>query len=480
MSVCFTEAAFHLANKYKTLFSNTLLISLGTFGSKILVFFMVRFYTGFMSPADYGTADLITQTANLLFPVISLGITDGVFRFALDNEKGRNGIFTAGFAVITSGSLLFLPAVPLLGAVADLRGHILLIFLYTMASCYHSLCSQFTRACGNTALFAVQGIINTSLVIVFNILFLAVMQIGLTGYVLSVVLADFLSTVFLFVKEKLWLQFTTALSKKDFTDMLKYSIPMIPTTVFWWITSVSDRYMVNGLISEAANGIYAVAYKIPTVLTLISSVFMQAWQFSAVAEAGGDEKEHTDFFGGVWRSFQAVMFLAGSFIIAFAKPAIRLLSAEEYYSAWEYVPVLALSMVFTALTNFLGTVYIVKKQSVISFLTAMTGALINIILNFLLIPSGLAVQGAAIATFISYFTVFVIRAVNSRKYIHFKLYTGSIAANTVIALVQTVFCVCELPFNIPVQAICICLTAAVNYKYMLSALDKILSGIRKK
>ena len=67
-------------NKYKTLVSNTMLISLGTFGSKLLVFFMVRFYTSYLTPADYGTADLITQTANLLFPLISLGITDGVFR----------------------------------------------------------------------------------------------------------------------------------------------------------------------------------------------------------------------------------------------------------------------------------------------------------------------------------------------------------------------------------------------------------------
>ena len=62
-------------NKYKTLVSNTMLISLGTFGSKLLVFFMVRFYTSYLTPADYGTADLITQTANLLFPLISLGIT---------------------------------------------------------------------------------------------------------------------------------------------------------------------------------------------------------------------------------------------------------------------------------------------------------------------------------------------------------------------------------------------------------------------
>ena len=91
-------------NKYKTLVSNTMLISLGTFGSKLLVFFMVRFYTSYLTPADYGTADLITQTANLLFPLISLGITDGVFRFAVDHTEQRRNIFSVGVYTILAGA----------------------------------------------------------------------------------------------------------------------------------------------------------------------------------------------------------------------------------------------------------------------------------------------------------------------------------------------------------------------------------------
>ena len=93
-------------NKYKTLVSNTMLISLGTFGSKLLVFFMVRFYTSYLTPADYGTADLITQTANLLFPLISLGITDGVFRFAVDHTEQRRNIFSVGVYTILAGAVL--------------------------------------------------------------------------------------------------------------------------------------------------------------------------------------------------------------------------------------------------------------------------------------------------------------------------------------------------------------------------------------
>ncbi|MBQ8532050.1 MAG: polysaccharide biosynthesis C-terminal domain-containing protein [Clostridia bacterium] len=464
-------------NKYKTLLSNTLLISMGTFGSKLLVFLMVRFYTGYLTPSDYSTADLITQTANLLFPIISLGITDGVFRFAMDGNYDRKSVFTLGLTAIIGGSLMFLIIAPLLGLVGDFKGYVWLIVVYTMAYCCHSLCSQYIRAMGKTALFAVQGIINTSLVIILNILFLAAFSMGITGYVLSVVLADTLCTLFLVIKEKLW---QNLIFKPDISivkPILKYSIPLIPSTIFWWITSVSDRYMVNGMIGSDANGIYTVSYKLPTVLTLVSSVFMQAWQFSAVTESEGDKKEHAKFFTQVWRSFQAVMFLAGSAIIAFAKPAIKLLAAKEYYGAWEYVPLLSVAMIFTAFVSFTGTVYVVNKKSGISFITAFIGAASNIILNFLLIPSPLGAQGAAIATVASYFLVFIIRCFNVKKYIPFKLYGGHVAANTLIIFIQAAVMILEINGWIFIQAICIIALAVINFKFLIGFINKILNSV---
>ena len=467
-------------NKYKTLLSNTLLISLGTFGSKLLVFLMVRFYTGYLTPSDYGTADLITQTANLLFPIISLGLPEAVFRFALDGVKERSSVFSSGFFSITAGAVLFFAITPILTLVKEFNGYIWLIILYTMASCYHSLCAQYIRAVGKTALFAIQGIINTLLVILLNITFLAVFRLGVTGYVLSVVLADTLCTLFLFFKERLWKVITFHPKKSLFYDMLKYSIPLIPATVFWWITSVSDRYMVNGFIGSEANGIYAVSYKLPTLLTLVSSVFMQAWQFSAVSEAQGDKKEHAEFFTKVWGSFQAVMFIVGAFITAFAKPAIKLLTTDEYYSAWKYVPLLSVSMVFTAFVSFTGTVYVVNKKSGISFITALVGAATNIILNFILIPSPLGVQGAAIATVTSYFVVFVIRCFNTRKYIPFKLQGVRVILNSVIVIVQTVVMVLELKYWIAVQVLSLALLFIINFKLLLDSVSPILKSVLRR
>ena len=138
-------------NKYKTLVSNTMLISLGTFGRKLLVFFMLRFYTSYLTPADYGTADLITQTANLLFPLISLGITDGVFRFAVDHTEQRRNIFSVGVYTILAGALLLVALLPLLGLFPQFDGFLWLIALYTLCSCLPALCAQFVRAQGHTA-----------------------------------------------------------------------------------------------------------------------------------------------------------------------------------------------------------------------------------------------------------------------------------------------------------------------------------------
>nr|WP_217936468.1 polysaccharide biosynthesis C-terminal domain-containing protein [Enterocloster clostridioformis] len=459
-------------NKYRTLLSNTFLISIGTFGSKLMTFLMVRFYTGILTPSDYGTADLIMQTANLLLPVVSMGIANGVFRFALDQPRSRKSIFSGGVYTITAGSLLFVVIVSFLSMTSTFHGYAGLIACYTLASCYHSLCAQFVRAEGKTALFAGQGILNTALVIGLNILFLVVFRLGIVGYVLSVALADGLCTVYLLLKERLWKLLIRHPRRGIIRKMLRYSIPLIPTTIFWWITSVSDRYMVTGFLGADANGLYAVAYKIPTILTLLSSIFLEAWQFSAISEAEGSRKAHIRFYSQIWSSFQAVMFLAGSVVIALSHLEIRLLTTEEYYTAWQYVPVLAVAMIFAAFASFTGSIYVVEKKSSLSFWTAMAGAVVNLLLNLLLIPT-VGIQGAAIATLASYLLSFGIRAISSRKLLPFRLYTGRLICNTLILTAQMIYAVCTFPMWPVVQVVCLLLLLILNRKPIQAVARKI-------
>ena len=340
-----------MKNKYQTLAGNTVKLGAGTFASKLLVFLMVRFYTEYLSPADYGAADLITQTANLLLPIASLGITDAVFRFVMDEAEDAGSVFTVGACVVGAGcAVLLLLAAALGGRV--LEDGVWLIAVFIMASNLHTLSAQFVRARGDMTLFAVQGLLNTALVIGLNILFLAVFRLGVTGYVLSTAAADLLCTAYLVLRAKLWRYLVKQPAAGARSRMLRYCVPLIPTATFWWVTSVSDRYMITAQLGSAANGIYAVAAKLPTILTVLSSVFMEAWLFSAVTERQGGKTAHLQFYGSVWRTFVAGLAAGAGGVPAFSVDLKRKAAAFGGKTALRRTPERRIDMILTAIHGF--------------------------------------------------------------------------------------------------------------------------------
>ena len=484
--------------KYKKLLSNTAIYGLGTFASKILVFLLTRLYTECLTPGEYGTADLITNAANLLIPLAAAGVCDGIFRFALDSNENKKSVFSTGCFLIALSSLVFLAISAILGGLGIFADYLWLVVLYVIMSNFHSACALYIRALDKTKLYAVQGILNTVLTILFNVFFLVVLPEnnffnGVNGYVLSVVIADFLMGVFLMLSARLYRDISIKSFERPLAaEMLKYSLPLVPTTIFWWITNVSDRFMVTYFSGEAANGIYTAAYKIPTLLILITGVFSEAWQFSAVKE--NDEKERSEFYSTVFGYFKSLIFVIGAFVIAFSQIIAMILYAEEYYVAWNHIPVLVGASIFSSFVTFFSSVYVVKKKSIKSFLTAMVGAIVNIVLNFLLIPdsisifgrdltlAGLGAQGAAIATMVSYLSVFAIRAIDSRKLLKFKLGVPNTVLNILILCAQAVIMlfVKNTLFLTLGQVVCVVSIIAVNANPLVSAIKTVLSSFKNR
>lgn len=459
-------------NRYQTFAANTALISIGTFGSKLLVFLMVRFYTGYLTPAEYGTADLITQTANLLIPIASLDVAEGVFRFAADRREQRAEVFTIGVYTMLFAAAALLAALPLLRVLIGERQLGTLLAVFIIAACAHALCAQFIRAEGHTALYALQGLLNTALYLALNVLFLAVFRWGVMGYLLSTAVADCMSTLFLVCKERLWRRFRVSPNLTLWRQIYSYCVPLIPAAIFWWVMGVSDRYMVKWFLGSDANGIYAVAYKIPTILTILATVFMDAWQLSAIAESG-DQKTHLRFYGRVWDAFASAVLLGAGSIIAFSPLLIRLLADEPYYEAWQYIPLLTLSMAAAAFSNFMGSVYVVTKKSSVSFWTSLIGALINIGLNLWLIPR-IGIQGAAAATFASCLAVFLVRTVSTRRLLPFSLSSRKLVLGISALLVQTAFILLRWPGWIAAQALSLTFLFLLGLPAILSTAQVVL------
>lgn len=488
-----------IVDRYKKLIKNTGLITLGTFGSKLLPFILIRLYTYVLQDGEYNTADLITQTAKLIIPFAALGLTEGLFRLAMEGEEERRKkVFSAGFVLFSGGFALLLPlfliAQILLGAAgSEFSNYVWLIALYVLCSCLHSLVTQYIRTKDHFAFFSLQGVINTALVAALNIVFLYFNDFGVTGYVLSVVLADFIVFLLIFVKERLWRDLVPvrSIEKSIYKEMVGYSVPLIPMSVSWWVTSVSDRYMVRWFVDDPnIADFYSAAYKIPTLVTLLCTVFSQAWSYSSVAEK--DEKERSSFFSGVFSFYSGLLFVTAAGIMAFCKILTKIMMDPSYYTAWEYIPVLAGATVFSALVTFVGSVYTVRMKSTFSMWTAMMGAGVNILLNLVLIPRelfgislpGLGAMGAAIATLISYAAVFAVRALTAGRYVKFKIDLPLLFANIALLTGQIVFTTLSggmgLALQIGVQAAFLALSLALNGRVLAKKMVPILKRRLKR
>lgn len=406
-----------MADRKVNLIKNTAMFALGNLGSKLLQIFLVPYYTRTMSEADFGTADVLQAVVALLLPLLSLTIYDAVFRYAMENDYNKNSVLSTGVAVTLIGTVILC----FIGAVMAFIHPIefmWLVILNAVANAFRSLYSQYTRAVGKTALFTLDNVLITVFVLVFNILFISGLELGITGYMLGYTLANIISALFLAFKLKGLAKINFSLIKSSIVkQMLRFSIPLIPNSICWWLSSFASRLMITFYINEAANGLFAAAYKIPSLLSVIVTIFFQAWQISANEEF--KKKDIADFYTEIYDQIFALIITVSSVLIILCRPITSVFLGKDYHSAWVYMPTLLIAMTFFSFAQFLGSIYSANKKTGMAFVTNLIGVIINLSLNFILIkPFG--VIGCAIATAVSYFVLWVSRIINTQKIVPIK------------------------------------------------------------
>ncbi len=460
-------------NKYSSLAKNTIIFAIGTFSSKILSFIMVFFYSRAMQTSEFGMLDILINSASLMLPLAMLGITNAIIRFGLDDENKKSDVFTTGLIAVGIGFGVLLVFSPLILLIDDLNKYIVLLYAYVLMSALRHICSFFVRANNQAKLFAIDGVFSTFMTCLLTIIFLIPLKMGIVGYMLAIILADLSSVIFLSINGKLWSYINfKSLNRKLTGTMIRFSLPLMPTSLLWWVVNVSDRYFVKYMIGDAANGLYAAAYKVPTILTLVATIFLDAWQISAVTEHKSNERNA--FYADIFKTFQGGVFVVGSALILTAKLVTKLLLAESYYPSWRYIPVLLLATVFISFVTFLGNIYLAEKRNVATLLTTLAGAVLNLILNYFLIKS-MGAQGAAVATLISYVAVFLIRAIDIKvRNRDISFAPLMVTLNSIIMLAQVVLMLLEPKNWLIYQFIAIALLMALNFKQILLLIKKVL------
>ena len=129
-------------NPYKNLISNTFLFGVSTFGARFLTFLLTPFYTRVLSSTEYGITDLLIQTGNLLIPIASAGIANGVIRYGLERSTNKASVFTVGLLTTLAGFALLLLTYPVLDSIPFLSGYVPVLTLATTFACLGSFLSS--------------------------------------------------------------------------------------------------------------------------------------------------------------------------------------------------------------------------------------------------------------------------------------------------------------------------------------------------
>lgn len=396
-------------NRYKYLIKNTGILTISSFSTKILTFLMVPLYTSVLTTEEYGTYDLAVSTVSLLIPILSVNIVDGVMRYSMDSRYDRADIFSIGLRRISVAAFIFaaiLAANSVLHITNVFAGEELLILLYFISTLFYSLLTQFAKGCEAVKQMAVAGIISTICLVGTNILLLLVFKLGVTGFFIASCASQLIPAIYLAVRLEIWSYTHLKINKKVQAEVLKYSAPLVLTAVSWWINSASDKYVVSFLIGVSANGILSVAYKIPTILNTIQQLFLQAWQISAVKEYNADSKV---FYQETFQILDALMSLLALGLILTTRILAHVLYAKDFFVAWKYVPFLLISSVINTASGYLGAILSAKKDSKTMGESAVISAIANTVMNIVFVKC-FGVQGATIATALSSFLIFAIRA----------------------------------------------------------------------
>ena len=398
-----------MEKKYKYLVRNTGMLTISSFSSKILVFLLVPLYTNVLTTAEYGSYDLIATTISLVLPVFSANIADGVMRFVMDKSYDDRDVVGIGFKYLLIASILF--SALLFGNYVTnlwpaLKTYAPFVWLYFEFNLLYQFLIQLAKGMERVKTMAIAGLLSTLTSVIGNIVFLLVLHMHLDGFYLAYTLGHAIPSIYLFFSLRIYNILNLNINKSLENDMLAYSLPLIMNTLGWWANSTSDRYAVTWLCGIAANGIYSVAYKIPTILNTVQSIFTQAWQISAIKEY--DSKDSGKFYEGMLSFVNVLMCLCCSLLILLTKAIALILYAKDFYNAWQYVPFLLVSSVINTASGVLGPILSARKNSNAMARSAIYGVFTNLVLNILLIYL-IGVQGAAIATAISSLVIFISR-----------------------------------------------------------------------
>lgn len=403
-------------SRNNSLAKNTLLLSIGTMLTKGLSFLMVPFFSKWLSASDYGIFDLLSTYVMLLLPIIGLSSNEAVFRFSMDakceNEKKKYITNSLMIFTINSGILLIVLWTAKIALGWELA---LYFFILSIGEIYNLHLRGFLRAIKRLDIYSfANAIITLATAVVTPFLILGV-GLQLEGIILGYGLGYIIGDIIIVVWTRYWRYISVkCISVEGMKELIQYSYALIPNSLAWWFINVSDRTIINAVLGPASTGVFAIAHKIPNILSSVFSVFSVSWQQAATEAL--DNEERNRYYNAIYNKMTIVLLSLCCGVLSLNSWLFNFVFDPKYFDAYLYAPVLITGTVFATISQYYGSLQISFKQPKENGITTVIGAGVNIVVHLAMIHA-FGLFAAAISTLVSQLIVCMLRNYRLRRFV---------------------------------------------------------------
>lgn len=412
-----------MKNEIVSIGKHSLIYGLGMILSKTASFIMLPIYTQYLSPSDYGIAELLSTTVDIISMIVGVGIAATLFKFYShyeDHAEKKEVISTAlillcVIAMVTSISGILLSS-KISWVIFDRPDYALYFRLafvvYFLQHGTAMIPLMFIRAQNNSILFVLIGVIKLVIQVSLNLYFLVFLNKGLVGIFYSSLLGEFIVGLYLFTYtfRSTGLRFSISKAK----DMARFGYPFIFTSLGSFVLTYSDRYFINIFGDLETVGIYALAYKFGFLMACLAvDPLLQVWDPQRFEIA--KRPEAPSIFRKVFLYFNIAMMTVSLVISLFVKDFLMIMAKPSYWEASRIVPIVILAYVFQGWTYYCNFGLYYGNKSNYLALSSILAVFVVTALNVALIPNYKA-YGAAWATVGAFFLLFIFVHLFSKKY----------------------------------------------------------------
>lgn len=403
-------------SREKELVKNTFILGLGKFLPRLVSIVTLPIVTACLTKSEYGTYDLVATLVMLLMPIATLQIQSAAFRFLIDcrDDKDKSAIIITNIYIVvlpvsfivSLGIYIFMPNLS-----AAVKAAMALYFFFDSIE---TTMAQVTRGLGKNKNFSISSVV-LSFVNGLGIIFsLKLINAGLFGVIMSLAVANIVALIYLSIITKISKYISlSSISVKQIKKMLSYSWPMIPNNLSNWVLKLSDRLVITTFLGIEANAVYAVANKIPNLLSIAQNVMVMAWQENASMAV--NDKDATAYYTKMFDRIFSLMIGFTCALIGFTPIMFKLLIRGDYDDAYVQMPVLILGMFFYCMASFQGGIYIAHKKTKSVGVTTMVAAGINLAIDFLFVKQ-IGITAGSLSTLIAYLVLYIFRMIDSVKF----------------------------------------------------------------